>query len=50
MEEIKKTAAHFGLFITGGSDYHGAFDSKPTRLGDFTVDDTVVRLLDRKEG
>lgn len=50
MEEIRHTAAQFGLFITGGSDYHGAFDSKPTSLGDFTVDDTAVRLLERKEG
>lgn len=43
-ERISATAAEAGLFVTGGSDWHGEWQG---RLGDFAVErDDVSRFLD----
>lgn len=47
--DIMATAAKYGLFTSGGSDYHGAFDSSPVKPGDFTAEDSLLPLLHGKE-
>jgi 3',5'-nucleoside bisphosphate phosphatase len=43
-ERISAAAARAGLFVTGGSDWHGVWQG---RLGDFSVErDDVARFLD----
>jgi hypothetical protein len=37
---VEKAAEHFGLFVTGGSDWHGREGERP--LGAFSVGDTQI--------
>ena len=46
---VAELAEHFGLAVTGSSDYHG--DGKPNRLGENTTEPEVVeRILELGTG
>ena len=38
MEIIREYAAEYGLFMTGGSDYHGIYEPQPYGVGDILSD------------
>ncbi|MCL2807991.1 MAG: PHP domain-containing protein [Coriobacteriia bacterium] len=42
---IEQCAAEYGLFLTGGSDYHGRFEPQPFGIGDFVSHYSGVRAL-----
>ena len=44
-ELLKKIAKKHHLLMTGGSDFHGAFNAKPTCLGDFGPDEDALAAL-----
>ncbi len=49
LEMLYEYADHFGLAVTGSSDYHGA--GKPNRLGENTTEPAVLdRILERGTG
>lgn len=49
-EELFKIANHYNLCMTGGSDFHGFFTSKPTTIGSrHTTDEMLERLFDKKK-
>ena len=39
---IKELADKHGLFLTGGTDFHGYFTSKPNPIGSFTTDNNTA--------
>lgn len=45
IDKYKKIAKAHNLIITGGSDYHAIPTRYPKRLGEFTVEDSYVTLL-----
>lgn len=48
-EMLIKTAKEHDLLMTGGSDFHGAYNFKPVRLGDYSPnEDCVAQLLSYK--
>ncbi|MDD3252923.1 MAG: PHP domain-containing protein [Lachnospiraceae bacterium] len=47
-EKIKEIAAEYGLFMTGGSDYHGKYEPQPFGIGDFLSDESGVRAVCQK--
>lgn len=46
-EIIRECALKHGLFMTGGSDYHGRFEPQPYVIGDFLSDESGVLALFR---
>jgi predicted metal-dependent phosphoesterase TrpH len=44
-ETILDYAKRFGLFRTGGSDYHGRYEPQPSGIGDFLSDDSGVKAI-----
>ena len=44
-EMLKKLAKKHHLVMTGGSDFHGAFNAKPTKLGDCGPDEDALAAL-----
>ncbi|NCC67338.1 MAG: PHP domain-containing protein [Clostridia bacterium] len=42
---IRGYAEKFGLFMTGGSDYHGRYEPQPFGIGDFLSDESGVRAI-----
>ncbi len=43
--KIKELAAQYGLFMTGGSDYHGKYEPQPFGIGDFLSDESGVNAI-----
>jgi predicted metal-dependent phosphoesterase TrpH len=44
-ETIRNYANRHGLFLTGGSDYHGKYEPQPFGVGDFLSDESGVRAI-----
>ena len=44
-ETIRGLAGRYGLFLTGGSDFHGKYSSSPYAIGDFLSDESGIRAL-----
>jgi phosphoribosyl 1,2-cyclic phosphate 1,2-diphosphodiesterase len=44
---IKKYAAKYGLFLTGGSYYHGSYEPQPFGIGDFISEESGVNAICR---
>jgi predicted metal-dependent phosphoesterase TrpH len=48
-EECRETIRHYanrhGLFLTGGSDYHGKYEPQPFGVGDFLSDESGVKAI-----
>ncbi|HWS43928.1 MAG TPA: PHP domain-containing protein [Pseudoflavonifractor sp.] len=42
---IRQLAAGHGLFLTGGSDYHGRYEPQPFEVGDFLSDESGVTAI-----
>ncbi|MFT3952329.1 MAG: PHP domain-containing protein [Oscillospiraceae bacterium] len=42
---ITAYAQEYGLFLTGGSDYHGAYEPQPFGIGDFIAEESGVKTL-----
>lgn len=51
-KRLLKTAEKYGLIVTGGSDFHGLYNSKPTFIGSDTTDmdnlDKILKLTGKK--
>ena len=51
-KRLLETAEKFGLIVTGGSDFHGLYNSKPTFIGSDTTDmdnlDKILKLTGKK--
>ena len=45
MEIIRDFAGRYRLFLTGGSDYHGKYASRPINLGDILADESGVNAI-----
>ena len=43
--KIRSYAERFGLFMTGGSDYHGKYEPHSPEIGDFLSDESGVRAI-----
>lgn len=45
-EEIVKIAEKYGLIVTGGSDFHGLYNERPTHIGNYyTSKDNIDRII-----
>ena len=44
-ELLKKTAKKHQLVMTGGSDFHGAYNPEPIRIGDYGPDEEALNAL-----
>lgn len=45
-EMLLETAKKYDLIVTGGSDFHGLYNAKPTSIGKYTTDkENIDRLL-----
>lgn len=44
-EKIRRYAAEYGLFLTGGSDYHGRYGKRAVRIGDFISEESGVLAI-----
>ncbi|MDR2770608.1 MAG: PHP domain-containing protein [Clostridiales Family XIII bacterium] len=44
-EIIRDYADRFGLFLTGGSDYHGRYEPQPFGIGDFLSEDSGAQAI-----
>ena len=44
-ETVRDYAATYGLFMTGGSDYHGRYEPQPFGIGDFLSDESGARAI-----
>jgi len=44
-EVIRMYAERYGLFLTGGSDYHGRYEPQPFGIGDFLSEESGVRAI-----
>ena len=42
---IRKYAEEYGLFLTGGSDYHGRYEPQPFGIGDFLSEESGVTAI-----
>jgi predicted metal-dependent phosphoesterase TrpH len=42
---IRETAAQYGLFLTGGSDYHGKYEPQTFGIGDFLSEESGVNAI-----
>ncbi len=49
IESLKKIAKKHGLLMTGGSDFHGAYNATPVNIGDYgPPDECVTELMNYK--
>ncbi len=45
-EKLVKTAEKYGLIVTGGSDFHGLYNERPTHIGNYyTSKDNIDRII-----
>jgi predicted metal-dependent phosphoesterase TrpH len=44
-ETIRSYATQFGLFLTGGSDYHGKYEPQPFGIGDFLSEESGIKAI-----
>jgi predicted metal-dependent phosphoesterase TrpH len=44
-ETIRNYANQYGLFLTGGSDYHGRYEPQPFGIGDFLSEESGVGAI-----
>jgi len=44
-EAIRDYAKQYGLFLTGGSDYHGKYEPQPFGIGDFLSEENGVAAI-----
>ena len=44
-ETTRRYAEQYGLFLTGGSDYHGKYESYATSVGDYVSEDSGVQAI-----
>lgn len=45
-EELVKIAEKYGLIVTGGSDFHGLYNERPTHIGKYyTSKDNIDRII-----
>ena len=44
-ETIRDCATQYGLFLTGGSDYHGKYEPQTFGIGDFLAEDSGVLAI-----
>ena len=44
-EIIRDYANRYGLFLTGGSDYHGKYDSQLVNIGDFLSEESGAKAI-----
>jgi len=44
-DDIRAYAEEYGLFLTGGSDYHGKYENLSAGIGDFLSDESGVRMI-----
>ena len=44
-ETIRRYADQYGLFLTGGSDYHGKYESYATSVGDYLSEDSGLQAI-----
>lgn len=42
---IRAYADKYGLFLTGGSDYHGNYEAKKTKIGEYLAEESGVKAL-----
>ena len=47
-ETLRDCAKRYGLFLTGGSDYHGRYEPQPFGVGDFLSDESGARAICRE--
>lgn len=51
-QELIETAKKYNLIVTGGSDFHGLYNSEPTHLGKYTTSkenlDRIIKLSNKK--
>lgn len=51
--QLLEIAQQYDLIVTGGSDFHGLYNAKPTYLGSNTTDrqniDRIIKLANKKE-
>jgi len=45
---IREYAIRYGLFLTGGSDYHGKYGAYPYSVGDFLSEENLDDFINRK--
>ncbi len=45
VQEISETAKEYGLLVTGGSDFHGMYRSRPTPIGICTTPEYAIDAL-----
>lgn len=45
MEKVAQWSRHYGLFMTGGSDYHGRYEKVSTNLGCYPAHETSQRMF-----
>jgi len=45
LEIIKNYAGQYGLFMTGGSDYHGKYEPQPFGVGDFLSEESGIKAI-----
>ncbi|MGN0587301.1 MAG: PHP domain-containing protein [Oscillospiraceae bacterium] len=52
-KKILEIAARYDLIVTGGSDFHGLYNAKPTHIGSNVTDkeniDRILRLANKKD-
>ena len=48
MNMIRESAEKYGLFLTGGSDYHGKYEPQPFGIGDFISEESGVNAICRR--
>lgn len=52
-KKILEIAAKYNLIVTGGSDFHGLYNAKPTHIGSNVTDkeniDRILRLANKKD-
>ena len=42
---VREFASRFGLFMTGGSDYHGIYEPQPFSVGDLLADNSGAEII-----
>jgi len=42
---IRTYASRFGLFLTGGSDFHGRYDARGSNIGDYLSEESGIEAL-----
>ncbi|MDY2848576.1 MAG: PHP domain-containing protein, partial [Oscillospiraceae bacterium] len=51
-KDILAIADQYGLIVTGGSDFHGLYNARPTHIGQNTTDfenlDKILKLTSKK--